>query len=256
MLETPHTTRHHDAPARLWQPIAPSPPHAQTVRAIDSYSKMRILCARSARNDPARDPIPPHTTLCLWTMIMTSARALTLLLLVLLTSLTACGGTGGLGSFTITEESQESVVQGGGGGILGMLPFNNFFPPLQLNIDLQSELDARDAGPAKAIYLDRLRVVTTPTEQPQGDADNFDFVDEITVFVESTKSNTALQKVQIAEIKMVPAGATTMEFSVDRSVNLKPYVEEGIRLTTQGKGEQPPDNVSLKAILDLNIDLL
>jgi hypothetical protein len=188
--------------------------------------------------------------------MMTSARALSPLLLVLLTSLTACGGTGGLGSFTITEESQESVVQGGGGGLLGMLPFNNFFPPLQLQIDLQSELDARDAGPAKAIYLDRLRVVTTPTEQPQGDTDNFDFVDEITVFVESTRSSTALQKVQIAQIKMVPAGATTMEFSVDRSVNLKPYVEEGIRLITQGKGKQPPDNVSIKAILDLNIDLL
>lgn len=171
-------------------------------------------------------------------------------------TLAACGGTGGLGSFNITEESQESIVEGRGGGILDMLPFDNFFPPLQLDFDLQSELNARDAGPAQAIYLERLRVVTTPTEQPAGDTDNFDFVEEVTVFVESNKSSSTLQKVKIAEIKMVPQSTTTMEFKVDSSVNLKPYVEEGIRLTTQGKGEQPQDNVSLKAILDLNIDLL
>lgn len=178
------------------------------------------------------------------------------LLLTVILLLSACGGTGGLGSFTITEESQESVVEGRSGGILGMLPLNNFFPPLQLDFDLQAELESRDAGPAKAIYLERLRIVTTPTEQPAGDTDNFDFVDEVTVFVESNRSNSTLKKVQLAEIKMVPQSATTMEFKVDSSVNLKPYVEEGIRLTTQGKGDQPPDNVSLKAILDLNIDLL
>jgi hypothetical protein len=188
--------------------------------------------------------------------IMKITSPLSALLLSALLLLTACGGTGGLGSFTITEESQESVVEGRGGGILGMLPLNNFFPPLKLDFDLQAELESRDVGPAQAIYLERMRIVTTPTEQPAGDTDNFDFVEEVTVFVESNKSNSTLKKVQIAEIKMVPQSATTMEFKVDSSVNLKPYVEEGIRLTTQGKGDQPPDNVSLKAILDLNIDLL
>jgi hypothetical protein len=188
--------------------------------------------------------------------IMKITSPLSALLLSAILLLTACGGTGGLGSFTITEESQESVVEGRGGGILGMLPLNNFFPPLKLDFDLQAELESRDVGPAQAIYLERMRIVTTPTEQPAGDTDNFDFVEEVTVFVESNKSNSTLKKVQIAEIKMVPQSATTMEFKVDSSDNLKPYVEEGIRLTTQGKGDQPPDNVSLKAILDLNIDLL
>lgn len=175
-------------------------------------------------------------------------------LLALLLTLTACGSS--LGSFQITEESNEATVMGGAGSVLDALPVKNLFPPMQLTINLEDELDQQDAGPAKAVYLEALQMTITDTAQPQGDTDNFDFVNKINVFVESSKSGSALERKQVATLSDVPKGQTLVSFDTDDSIDLKPYIEQGIKLTTEGTGEVPDDDTSLKAIVTLEVKLL
>jgi len=182
-------------------------------------------------------------------LIITAAALLAL-------SLAACGSAG-IGSFDITEESSEAVIMGGTSSPFGdLLPVDNLFPPMTLTINLEEELEEQNAEGAKAIFLQDLQMQITDTQQPDGDTDNFDFVDEVNVYVESTKSGTTLEKKQIATLKDVPEGQTTVSFTTESDVNLKPYVEEGMKLTTEGSGEVPEDNTSLKAIVTLTIQVL
>lgn len=180
--------------------------------------------------------------------------ALVTLSILLIATLGACGEN--FGDITFTEESQEAIVMGSSGGLLNMLPTNNLLPPLKLEIDLQEELDSQNAGPAKAVYLDALALTITPTSMPEGDTDNFDFVDKVDVYVESTKSGSSLPKKQVAVLENVPQGKTTVDFTVIEDVDLKPYIEEGVRLTTTGNGEVPPDDTSFKAIVTIRAELL
>ena len=187
---------------------------------------------------------------------MKSKHVLLALAIIASLSLLACGSAG-IGSFDVTEESSEAVITGGGGSPLGdLLPLNNLFPPMTLMISLEEELEEQNAEGAKAIFLQDLEMVITDTEQPEGDTDNFDFVDEVNVFVESTKSGTTLEKKQIATLENVPEGQTSVSFTTENDVNLKPYVEEGMKLTTAGSGEVPEDDTSLKAIVTLTIQVL
>ena len=163
---------------------------------------------------------------------------------------------GELGSFTFTEESDEVVIQGRGGGLVQMLPLNNLFPPMALPINLEAQLEAQDAGPAKAVYLRELTLQITDTAQPEGDTDDFAFVREVRVFVESTRSGTSLTRRQIAEVVDPASDLTRLDFVVDQNVDLKPYIEEGVRLTTEGRGDAPPDDVSLIAVTTFRVNLL
>lgn len=174
--------------------------------------------------------------------------------LLLPLSITACNGN--FGDVTFTEESQEALVMGASGNILSMLPTQNLLPPLRLQIDLEEELQSQDAGPAKAVYLDALSLEITPTAQPEGDTDNFDFIDTVDVYVESTSENSSLQKTKVATLADVPTGQTSVDFNVIEGVDLKPFVEEGIRLTTSGSGEVPPDDTTLKAIVTIRAEIL
>lgn len=167
-------------------------------------------------------------------------------------SIIACGDD--LTSITFTERSQEAVVMGRS-GIMLPLPIN-VIPAMTLNINLQEELDAQNAGAAKAVYLDALELQITDTKTPEGDTDNFDFIKKVDVYVESTKSSTQLQKVKIATISDVPQGQTTLSLQTESGVDLKPYIEEGVRLTTSGSGDVPPDDVSLVAVVTLKVQIL
>lgn len=170
----------------------------------------------------------------------------------LLLSILACGDD--LTSIEFTEQSQEAVVTGKSGPTLP-LPIN-IIPQMQLNIDLQEELDAQNAGAAKSVYLTKLELKITDTKQPSGDTDNFDFIEKIDVYVESTKSGTKLSKVKIAHVTDVPQGKTVLPLSIEAGIDLKPYIEEGVRLTTSGTGTVPPDDVSLVAEVTMQVKLL
>ena len=172
---------------------------------------------------------------------------------LLLAPLLACAD---LGDVTFEEESAEAIVMGSGASLLDALPTQGLLPPLSLQIDLEEELERQDVGPARAVYLDALSLVITDSARPEGDSDDFDFIDAVDVYVESRLENSSLKPRQIAQLASVPQGQTAVDFDVFEEVDLKPYIEEGVRLTTSGTGRVPADDTSLKALVTIRAELL
>lgn len=166
----------------------------------------------------------------------------------------SCGDDGG--SFTVTRESGESVVEGQSSPLDDVLP-TRVIPSMRLEFDLQSELEERDAGAAKAVFVESIELVVTDSrkEGPE-DVDNFDFLDNIEVYIASRKDDTSLEERRIAVRDPVPEGRTSFQLDVESDIDIKPYVEEGVRLTTRGSGELPEDDVSIKAVVTLRIRVL
>jgi len=178
-------------------------------------------------------------------------------LLSLLAAALLCTGCGdeGVASFTFTEESSEARVEGSNAPTI--LPLDiGLFPEVNVAIDLEEELAARDATGARAVFLTDLSLELTDTARPEGDEDDFDFIEKLSIFVESTAEGTQLTRQKLAEIDPVPAGVTTLTFDVDDTLDLKPYVEEGMRLSTSGEASVPEDDVTLKAVVTLRVRVL
>ena len=148
--------------------------------------------------------------------------------------LAACG----IADFDLDQSLPEQVVQGS--PVPG--PLAALFP-LPLNLDLASQIKAHDTGPIDSVTLSSLTLNITKTDEPAGDSDDWSFVSQVDVYVESTKSGTTLPKVKIASVD-APGAVQTMTFTVDESVNLKPYVDEGSKVDSSGSGTVPPDDVS------------
>ena len=153
--------------------------------------------------------------------------------LALLLLFTGCG----IADFDITQPVPEQEIQGSPlPGPLGALF------PVPLNLDLSSQIKARDTGPIDSVTLTKLELAITPKDEPSGDSDDWSFVTTIDVFVSSTKSGTTLPKVKIAHASM-PGAVQTFEFELE-SVNLKPYIDEGSQVDAESSGNAPPDDVS------------
>lgn len=161
--------------------------------------------------------------------------------------LSACGD--GLGSFTFTEDSQEVVVEGSALG--GVLP-ESALSLITLNVNLDQELEKRDAKQAKAVYLTGLDLQVTDTEQPEGDTDNFNFLNSITVYVNAEGQ----ERQQLATREPVPEGQQSVALEVDDSIDLKPYIEAGMQLETDASGSQPADDTSVKVVATIRVRVL
>ena len=151
----------------------------------------------------------------------------------------------GVGDFDVTRETDEVVVEGMTSPLETLLPVK-VLPDMDLEFDLQSELAAQDADGAHAVRLSGLEMNITETLVGEGDEDDFDFLENIEFFVESAKADSDLPRVRVANIDEVPSGVESIQLDTDESVDLKPYAEEGILLTTSGEGTVPPDDVSIK----------
>ncbi|MEO7094834.1 MAG: hypothetical protein ABI175_16365 [Polyangiales bacterium] len=156
-------------------------------------------------------------------------------LCILLVSLAACSS---ITDFDLEQPIPEQRVQGS--PIPG--PLQVLFP-LPLDLDLSSKIRAQTTGPIDSVTLSSLELSVTNTSKPAGDTDDWSFVEEIHVFVKSSKSGSSLPRVEIAHIN-TPGAVTTMKFVVEDSVNLDPYVNEGSVIDTEGRGTLPPDDVS------------
>jgi hypothetical protein len=156
------------------------------------------------------------------------------LALVLCVAAAGCG----IADFDVDQPVPEQMIQGS--GIPG--PLAALFP-LPLNLDLTQQIKAHDTGPIDSVTMSSLTLTITPTDVAPGDTDDWGFVDQVDVYIESTKSGTALPKVKIATISH-PGAVQTMSFTIDESINLKPYIDEGTKVDTMGSGTAPPDDVS------------
>ncbi len=148
--------------------------------------------------------------------------------------LTGCGIT----DFDISQPVPEQRVQGSG----IPAPIAALFP-LPLNLDLSAEIQKQTTGPIDSVTLSSLVLDITETDRPASDADTWEFVDEIHVFVRSSADGSALPRVEIASV-VSPGAVTSMEFAVDARVDLKPYVDEGSVVESEASGSVPTDDVS------------
>ena len=160
------------------------------------------------------------------------------------------GGCSGIVSFSVGYDVAEQRIEGSPlGGLLGGVI------DIPLDVDLSAETAARDTGPAQHVYLTELALEITPTAEPAGDTDDFDFIDSIEIFVESARSGSTLPRVRVAHSDPVPRGVRRLELAVD-DVDLVEYVREGARLTSSSSGRVPPDDVTLDGHLTLVIEVL
>lgn len=148
----------------------------------------------------------------------------------------------GVADFDIEQPIPEQRVQGSG----LPAPLAALFP-LPLDLDLSAKIREQTTGPIDSVTLASLTLSITATDQGTGDTDDWSFVDEIHVFVASSKSGSSLPRVEIASTT-APGAVTRIEFTVDGSVNLKPYVEEGSVVESSGRGTLPADNVSYEGL--------
>jgi hypothetical protein len=138
----------------------------------------------------------------------------------------------GIADFDVEQPVPAQTIQGSG----IPAPLAAIFP-LPLSLDISSQIKARETGPIDGVTLSSLTLHITSST---GD---WSFVSSIDVFVESTKSGTALPKVKIASVSS-PGAVQTLSFNVEHGVNLKPYIEEGSQVDSNGAGTQPTQDVS------------
>lgn len=170
---------------------------------------------------------------------MTHARFSLVMFAVVLIS--GCGTV----RFDVEQKLDEQRVMGNPlGGVLPTLLPN----PFKLTIDVKTETEKRGTGPASAAYLKTLTLSATPAGNPSG---NFDFLDEVHVFIEAP----GLQKTEIATLKLVPRGATTVTFTPVKDVNLLPYVNAGASLTTTATATPPARDFTFdgRVVLEIRI---
>ena len=161
--------------------------------------------------------------------------------LAVLALLTSCGSI----RFNLEQPIAEQKVPGNLLG--GVLP--NFFPnPFKLTIDVKAETEKRGTGPATAAFLTSLVLNATPAGNPSG---TFDFLDEVHVLVEAPGQ----PKVEVATLKPVPRGQTSVSFTIVPDVNLLPYVNAGATMSTTATGTQPAKDFTFdgKAVFEIRI---
>ena len=157
----------------------------------------------------------------------------------LLISVTVAAAGSGALSFDVSQGVPEQQVPGSPLG--GLLP--SFLPqPFPVTIDVQQETQKRSTGPASSANLKQVEFQITPHASPSG---NFDFVDEIHIYVApSSSSSSSLPMVEIANLKPVPKGQTTIDLAIVPGVDLLPYINAGASISASASGHTPPQTVT------------
>ena len=137
----------------------------------------------------------------------------------------------GIADFDVEQSIPAQTIPGSG----IPAPLAGVFP-LPLSIDLDSKIKAKETGPIDGVTLSSLTLQITSS------GSDWSFVDSVDVFIASTKSGSTLPKVKIASVS-APGAVQTLKFNVERSVNLKPYVDEGSQVDSSGTGRQPSSDV-------------
>jgi hypothetical protein len=137
----------------------------------------------------------------------------------------------GCGAISVTVE-QPVPEQRLEGSFLGSV-LGSFFPSaVPLKVDLKAETEKRNTGPATTVTLESVELFITPESAPQG---NFDFLTSLTLSIGAE----GLPTKQIGTLPMVMKGATRIAITVDKTVELLPYVNAGAQISAQATGTQP-----------------
>lgn len=172
------------------------------------------------------------------------------------TMLVGSGALTGLGSgcgalaFDATQQIPQQKITGNlVAGVLG-----SFVPtPFTLQINLEQETKAHGTGPAHSAGLKALSFKLTNIPNPPRSTDNFDFVDRIELFVESTKAGTTLTRQKVADLLTVPKGVQAINLQCYPNVDLVPYINEGSKISSTASGRVPQNDVTFDGQLTVEI---
>ena len=161
-------------------------------------------------------------------------------------ALTGCGAI----SFDVSQSVPEQQVPGSPIG--GLLP--SFLPqPFPVTIDIKQETAKRSTGPATSANLKQVQFQLTPHGASSG---SFDFVDEIHIFVApAAGSGSALPMVEIANLKPVPKGQTTLDLAIVPGVDLLPYINVGASISASAMGHQPAQTVTYDGVVVVTVHI-
>jgi hypothetical protein len=157
----------------------------------------------------------------------------------------------GIGDFDVQRAIGEQRVSG---SPLSALLDTFFDAPIPMDVDIEQETAARDGGPAQAAHLTRLDFNITPTAMVSPDRDDFSFLQTVSVYIESTRSDSALPRQKIAEALDI-GEVSTLRFRTLRDVDVLPYTEEGARFVSEARGNAPPDDVTFAGSFAVTIEL-
>ena len=134
-----------------------------------------------------------------------------------------------------------------------LIPAGSFFPnPFSFTINLEQETSARDTGPASKVWLKSLSLsLDSASIEP-----NFDWLDELHVYVESTKAGTTLSKQEIALLAPVAKGLRTLQLTMRANVDLLPYINEGNKVTSQATARSPAQDVVFSGAAVFRVEVL
>jgi hypothetical protein len=152
------------------------------------------------------------------------------------------GACSGVGDFTFTEKSEPQTIQSSIAGELANLAGFDF------NINLERQLEKRNASGAKAVHLQDVELRVTDDSQGR----NLDFLESITFRANSENND----KVRVAWRDPIPDGNSSVMLTTDDNVNLKPYIEEGLTMETSATGNPPEEDTTIQAVLTLEVEVL
>lgn len=154
-------------------------------------------------------------------------------------------GCGGIDNIDVPVDAEATIPAA---SILDQLldPFN--FAGFD-NIDFSQEL--KNQGVTKSdVDSVHLQTFTLAVKAPAGQ--NFDFMDSISFSVETQGQPKAV----VAKLDSVPKGATTLDLTVEKSLELAPYVvAPSMRMTTSVVGKRPMQETKISAHLLFDLDV-
>lgn len=121
-------------------------------------------------------------------------------------------------------------------------PLQSAFP-FAMDLDLSEHIAKFESKRQVQVMLASLQLTVTPSSMPTGDSDNFGFIDELHVFISSSTEGSTLPRIEIA-YAVEPGPVETIEFAVDSTLDLKPYVSEVAKVDAVGSGTVPSDDIS------------
>jgi hypothetical protein len=161
----------------------------------------------------------------------------------LLSLVAACNfNLGSVVAFDIPYDVPEQTVPGNATAHAAGVSVSAPLMPFPVNIDVAQQAKANGvSGVISTVTLTSLSLSITKS------SGCFDFVQDISISISSTKAGTALQPAVIATGSN-PGCVQTFNLQTT-SVNLKPYLDEGAQATPSGHGIPPATDVSFNGHL-------
>lgn len=154
--------------------------------------------------------------------------------------------------FDIPKPIDEQTITGNlAANAAGMALPAGTIAPVSVSVDLAAESTSRRI-PIGRVLLKSFRFDVTSTAEPAGDADEFSFVRSARVFFECAAANCTLPRVEVASATN-PGAVRSMNFTVS-SINIKPYIDQGVRVTIELDAIPPPDDTSFNGAIVLRVE--